>query len=394
MDRRRRQPSSPSPAAEHPLEDDDLLREIFLRLPPQPPYLLRASLVARRWRHIATDPKFLRRFRTHHRKPPLLGDFSYEDGKLSFRSTLDLPYRIPPNHFSLQLQHHGREPWTLVDCRHGRVLLINSEMRQVIVFDPLTGDRSLLSPPPAFDDMHTAAVLCAAGEQGHAHGACHSSPFKVVVVDSCEHGYETVVFVSVYSSETGVWSDLLSTTLASMGIAVGNRSTLVGNTLHWLLLMSNNILEFDMDRQTLAVINRPPGVRSDDSAWIIQADEGGVGFSALSCPHCLYVCCYHQPCFRMWDRKVNCYGVAVWVLRKSIELQKLLGLGFKTEMNRSHIVRYAEDVHALFLWVHSSLFIVQLESMQPKELFKSNHVYTYYSFTSFYDEGISSLKQK
>ncbi|XBI20437.1 uncharacterized protein [Aegilops tauschii subsp. strangulata] len=286
MGRRRRQPSSPSPAAEHPLEDDDLLREILLRLPPQPPYLLRASLVAKRWRHIATDPKFLRRFRVHHRKPPLLGDFSYEDGRLSFRSTLDLPYRIPPDHFPLQLQHHGREPWTLVDCRHGRVLLINSEMRQVIVWDPLTGDRSLLSPPPAFDDMHTAAVLCAAGEQGHAHGACHSSPFKVVVVDSCEHGDETVVFVSVYASETGVWSDLLSTTLASMGIAVGNRSTLVGKTLRWLLLMSNNILEFDMDRQTLAVIKRPPGVRSDDSAWIIQADDGGVGFSALSCPHC------------------------------------------------------------------------------------------------------------
>ena len=69
-------------------------------------------------------------------------------------------------------------------------------------------------------------------------------------------------------------------------------------------------------------------------------------------------------------------------------------MGFKIETNRSHIVRYAEDVHALFLWVHSSLFIVQLESMQPKELFKRNHVYTYYPFTSFYDEGISSLKQK
>ncbi|VAH65855.1 unnamed protein product [Triticum turgidum subsp. durum] len=89
----------------------------------------------------------------------------------------------------------------------------------------------------------------------------------------------------------------------------------------------------------------------------------------------------------MWDRKANCYGVAVWVLRKSIGLQKLLGLGFKIERNWSHIVRYAEHVHALFLWVHSSLFIVQLESMQPKELFKSDPMYTYYPFTSFYDEG-------
>ncbi|KAM3352813.1 hypothetical protein ACQJBY_024183 [Aegilops geniculata] len=389
--RRRRQPSSPLPEAEHPLEDNDLLREILLRLPPQPPCLLRASLVAKRWRHIAIDPKFLRRFRTHHRKPPLLGDFSYEDGKLSFRSTLDLPYRIPPDRFSLRLDLH--QGWWLVDCRHGRVLLMNNERRQVIVWDPVTGDRSLLSAPSAFDGMHTAAVLCAAGEHGHAHGACHSSPLKVVVVDSYEHGDETVVFVSVYSSETGVWSDLLSTTLASRVIGVGNRSTLVGNTLHWLLLMDGGILEFDLDRHTLAVLNRPPSVRFDDNAQIIQVDDGGVGFCALSCIRCQYACRYQQAYLQMWDRKVNCYGVAVWVLRKSIELQKILGLGFKIDMKRARIVRYAEDAHALFLWVHSSLFMVQLESMQPKELFKSANVYTYYPFTSFYDEGISGLKQ-
>ncbi|XBI20435.1 hypothetical protein VPH35_061732 [Triticum aestivum] len=89
----------------------------------------------------------------------------------------------------------------------------------------------------------------------------------------------------------------------------------------------------------------------------------------------------------MWDRKVNCNGVAVWVLRKSIELQKLLGLEFKIDKARARIVRYAEDVHALLLWVHLSLFMVQLESMQPKKLFKSDNVYSYYPFTSFYDEG-------
>uniref|UniRef100_N1QS78 F-box domain-containing protein n=1 Tax=Aegilops tauschii TaxID=37682 RepID=N1QS78_AEGTA len=249
MGRRRRQPSSPSPAGEHPLEDDDLLREILLRLPPQPPYLLRASLVATRWQHIATEPKFLRRFRIHHRKPPLLGDFSYEYGRLSFRSTLDLPYRIPPGHFSLQLQVHGRDPWRLVDCRPGSGLLTNHGIGR----DPVTGDRSLLSVPTEFEDMHTAAVLCAAGEQGHAHGACHSSPFKVVVVDSYEHDNEAVAFTSVYCSETGVWSDLLSTPLPYRGITVVNAGTLVGNTLHWLLKMHSGISRWEWVDPALAL---------------------------------------------------------------------------------------------------------------------------------------------
>jgi hypothetical protein len=37
-----------SPAVKTPLEDDDLLSEILLRLPPQPSSLPRASLVCKR----------------------------------------------------------------------------------------------------------------------------------------------------------------------------------------------------------------------------------------------------------------------------------------------------------------------------------------------------------
>uniref|UniRef100_A0A0D9VEA4 F-box domain-containing protein n=1 Tax=Leersia perrieri TaxID=77586 RepID=A0A0D9VEA4_9ORYZ len=63
--RRRRftPPPPPAAAAAHPLEGDDLLTEILLRLPPQPSSLPRASTVCRRWRRIVTasaDPGFLR----------------------------------------------------------------------------------------------------------------------------------------------------------------------------------------------------------------------------------------------------------------------------------------------------------------------------------------------
>ncbi|KAK1629160.1 hypothetical protein QYE76_003475 [Lolium multiflorum] len=67
----------PSPSSRAPaLEDENLLQEILLRLPPQPSSLPRASLVCRRWRSTLSDPKFLRRFRKHHRDPPLLGFFA------------------------------------------------------------------------------------------------------------------------------------------------------------------------------------------------------------------------------------------------------------------------------------------------------------------------------
>ncbi|CAL4904421.1 unnamed protein product [Urochloa decumbens] len=52
-----------------PIDVDDLLAEILLRLPALPSSLPRASLVCTRWRRIVTDPDFLRRFRARHWKP-------------------------------------------------------------------------------------------------------------------------------------------------------------------------------------------------------------------------------------------------------------------------------------------------------------------------------------
>uniref|UniRef100_A0A0E0B7P7 F-box domain-containing protein n=1 Tax=Oryza glumipatula TaxID=40148 RepID=A0A0E0B7P7_9ORYZ len=62
MNRRRQRPTSPAPL----LDNDDLLSEILLRLPPQPSSLPRASLVCKRWRRLVSDHGFLRRFRARH----------------------------------------------------------------------------------------------------------------------------------------------------------------------------------------------------------------------------------------------------------------------------------------------------------------------------------------
>ncbi|KAM0875893.1 hypothetical protein ACQ4PT_036509 [Festuca glaucescens] len=391
MSHRRRRPSSPPQVPAHPLEDDDILHDILLRLPPQPPYLLRASIVSKRWRRLATDPKFLRRFRVHHGKPPLLGDFSYEVGSFSFRSTLDPPYRIPP--CRLSLRPDGSEGWTCLDCRHGRILFDDWRRRRVIVWDPITDDRCVLAYPQQFRDsgivqIHSGAVLCASGDQGHVHGACHSSPFKLVGLSSYPRDDGAIIFASVYSSETGIWSELVSTTLSRKGIIFSSRGALVGNTLHWLIT-TNSILEFDLVAQRLAVTKRPLGAPPHhDNVQIIQSEDGGVGFAALSGSR-------YDPCLQMWDMKVDSDGAATWVLRKTVELQKVLGLDSMIEKNKASILHYLDDVHAIFLRVHSSVYMVQLESMQSKELFKSIHNCIYHPFTSFWTEGVfSSLKPK
>ncbi|KAM3410888.1 hypothetical protein ACQJBY_002853 [Aegilops geniculata] len=294
-----------------PFEDDDLLREILLRLPPQPSSLLRASAVCKQWRCAATDPKFLHRFRTHHREPPLLGVFHVRNrDDIVFTPILDAPDRIPPQRFDLISS--TEVVLLLLDCRHGRVLLIDVELGQAIVSAPITGEQRHLPIPSEFEftDDVNGAVLCAASDHDHVHGSCHSSPFK-----------------------------------------------------------------------SLAVIKGPP--ITDDlrhaSHWIVQAEDGAVGFAILTCSH-----------LQMWQRIINVHGVATWVLWKTIDMHTIRGLPPQIEGEKTHMIRIAgciEDTDGIYLFVGCDVYMVQLNSMQSRKICE-NRGYTYYhSFKSFYPPG-------
>ncbi|KAK1613906.1 hypothetical protein QYE76_019423 [Lolium multiflorum] len=162
MSRRR---SSPAP-----LDDDDLLGEILLRLPPQPSSLPRASLVCARWRIVLSDPQFLGRFRKRHGKPPLLGFFTGDVGRRHvFTPVLGSPDRILAARFSVPWSRKGYDRWDLRGCRHGLAVLVNDRGRGVVVWDPLTGQhrhhRVPFSPNPRY-----GVILTREGDKGEHAG--------------------------------------------------------------------------------------------------------------------------------------------------------------------------------------------------------------------------------
>ncbi|XP_020200934.1 uncharacterized protein [Aegilops tauschii subsp. strangulata] len=258
------------------LTDDDLLWEILLRLPPQPSSLPRASFVCKRWRRLATDPRFLHQFYKHHQKPPLLGFFEYRED-IVFTPVLDHPDRIPPVLFDLvRYGGHRNDDDSMLrfpiennvlGCRHGLVLVGDYLWRKFIVCDPITSEQCRMAVPFEFHgECFNGAVLCVDRDKGHVHGACHSSPspVKVVLVSMYREYTDNYgqPIARVYSSETSTWSGLISIEASHNKCSHIGPSTLVGNVLYWPLHnWGDNILEFDLDTQNLTVINGPPGMK-------------------------------------------------------------------------------------------------------------------------------------
>ncbi|KAK3135792.1 hypothetical protein QOZ80_5BG0423480 [Eleusine coracana subsp. coracana] len=309
--------SSPAPASLP--DNDDILREILLRLPPLPSSLPRASLVSKRWCRVVSDPQWRRLFRGRHRTPPLLGFFAYYSGKLAFTPTL--PDRIPPERFSL-VQRPGQR-LCFVDCRHGLALLLDWALLEAVVWDPVTRRQQCVSFPEEFkvdaeNHFYNGAVLSSANDDGD----CRLIRFKLVLVRTNVQGL--LASACHYESESGRWGNISSTAISSSNLF--ESSVLVGNALYWLLSTSNDILEFDLDRQALAVIQKPPvdtGSTFFSCFQVLRTEDNRLGLAILT-----------EHTIQLWERKVDLGGVVRWVLWKTVDLDKLLSLTTASKFTR------------------------------------------------------------
>ncbi|XP_052169055.1 uncharacterized protein LOC127785696 isoform X1 [Oryza glaberrima] len=372
--------TSPSPAPPQPLDNDDLLSEILLRLPPQPSSLPRASLVCTRWRRLLSSAAFLRRFRARHRRPPLLGLFKEDSVYPIFIPTLDSPDRIPPARFSWRVPGGSGEDYhQLFGCRHGRVLHYSRRRRLLMVWDPLTGDRRAVDIPALFHrwDMvvYHGSVRCVDGD------GCYSNPFEVAVVGTDTSG--TVAFICVYSSKTGNWGNVVSAPI-SPGDYMSFSSILDGDFLYWLL--GNHgcpILQFNLVKQTATLVNAPPDLRTNSYGGfhIAPAEDGG-GLVILAVTHFS---------LNVWKGKTNRDGIAGWVLEKTIELDRLLSFGTGPETWAPVILCFAEEHDVVFLSTHVGFFMVNMQSMQFKNIPQILKGGLYYPFSSFYTKEAAEL---
>ncbi|XP_006662177.1 uncharacterized protein LOC102703066 [Oryza brachyantha] len=354
--------SSPAAVAAAATEamPDDVLAEILLRLPSHPSSLSHASFVCKRWSRLVQNPSFLCRFRAFHQTPPVLGFFHNSSLGSVFVPTGGPPGRIDVDAASISTGGDNGG-WWLVDCRHGRVLLRSKDWGEALVWDPMTGASTRITVPGqihAGGNDHSATVFCAAPAAG---ADCRSSPFHVAIVFVRDDG----VFGCVYSSLDAAWGELISAPLPSLLCMIYDEPpALVGGALYWLI-NGNRMLKFELATQSLATVSRlAPAEMPATHRWNVRAINLG--------DDVLGIAFFKDFSLQLWAREVADDGAAKWVLRRAIEMNKLLRLpmvpsGELHRMVHIWICGFSGDGNVVVVGTPAGIFQVWLDTLEFKK---------------------------
>jgi hypothetical protein len=152
-----------------------------------------------------------------------------------------------------------------------------------------------------------------------------------------------------------VWDNPISASIRSP--LCYRPSTLVGNSLYWFLIgyhQGSGIVEFDLDRNSLAEIDAPVRAHARHSQ-ILRMEDSSLGLAILS-----------DLCTQLWE-KANINIDAGWMLQKTIELDKRLPLrplsclsGSRTNKPWMMIRGYDEDSNVIFVSAQYEVYMIQL----------------------------------
>ncbi|TVU40730.1 hypothetical protein EJB05_14203, partial [Eragrostis curvula] len=280
-------------------------------------------------------------------------------------ASIAFPFAFPSSLQLVEAPH--RSSWAL-DCRHDRVLILQG--LELIVWDPIANEEHHLALPsyPDDHDHSHAAVLCAV--DGCDHLDCHSGPYNVVFVgtERGAGGGEYVAWASVYSSETGAWSAVTSTTIEFDSYVEMKPSLLIGDTLYFTLSQSG-MLKFDLGGRSLSLIYSP-GVFG---AIPMMAEDGGLEFTAVL-----------EDSIYIWSWQAATQdSTARWVQQWIMELEPMLPSC--PESTSREVIGLVEGTHTIFIdSPRAGVFTLDLKSRQVRRVGKGGVYYDILPYRSFY----------
>uniref|UniRef100_A0ACD5VUR4 Uncharacterized protein n=1 Tax=Avena sativa TaxID=4498 RepID=A0ACD5VUR4_AVESA len=393
-------PALPEEAVEDTALLEEILEQIFLRLPPdEPACLVRASLASKLWLALLTGPRFRSRYREHHGASPTFGFLKSsrwratepEEGYPAvppFFSTTGFRARVPDDGW-------GHRNYAVVDCHHGRALLDERTVdSNLAVWDPMTGRRRELQKPAVLaygSGKYAAAVLCAVS--GCDHLACHEGPFRVVFFSRHKvDDDDLVVQVRVSSPETwdcskrssdfhrAEWSQPCpGVSIRTNGFIYPRPPVLVNDALHLMLVREGpapdgvcytQILTYDLRSNCLSLIDAPK--HKIYASILVAMEDGSLGFAHLK-----------ELTLFIWSRHMGSDNFAAWTQRGVIDLKNLLSI----ENPRTYIrlLGSVEGSDIIFVSTDLGIYKINLKSLRQKKISNEEDVVSLIPYVSFYN---------
>jgi hypothetical protein len=325
-----RKPPPPSPPAksEAPASTttirslgDDLLCEIFLRLPSLPS-LIRAAIACHAFLDaVRSSPSFRRRFRALH-PPPLLGFFFDYDGSetptftpVRRRSDADHASALRGADVFLTRVPHGEDAfpgWRIEACRGG-CLLLKCSTEQIAVYNPLSRALELLPMSP---------VEISRGRRGKFQLkdffflCSDEAPGLFRVVSFCHD--KSRVRAAVYSSSTREWQ-ILPWSMPAPARPAGEKywllkGTQVNGCLYWAHSREAYMVMMDTAALQFSFIDLPEHLKGQGHLYRTGEAKDGK----------LCIVSAVEFILSVWLRRADADGVEKWMLVDVILLEEEL----------------------------------------------------------------------
>ncbi|CAL5034382.1 unnamed protein product [Urochloa decumbens] len=375
---------SPPSLRASPRLPDEIVEDIFVRVPPSDPaLLLRGALACKRFARLFAGTGFRRRYREHHRAAaaaPMLGflaNLTFTGGVARFIPTPGAGGFCPARD-----ERHG---YRAHDARHGRVLLTkllpqgttdlphgHDQESVLAIWDPTTDDLRHLPLLHRRREVLTwnAAVLCgAAGD----HIDCHSAPFRVVFLGIDAKNTTAHVF----SSDSGEWSKVSrNNNLPGDDLDESQPGVvLAGNAaVHFILAKGNRILKLDVATGKMCLLHLP---RLCSRVVLMAMDDGRkIGFAEMLLP---------LSALRIWSVELGPDGVEKrWVITRTIELDKHLPDDALVPRSMPCVAAYADGAGVIFLKMIDGLYALDLKTGQATRIPMTSGFYGIIPYVSFY----------
>ncbi|KAI4986696.1 hypothetical protein ZWY2020_019326 [Hordeum vulgare] len=375
---------------------DELLEEVFFRLPPdEPEHLLRASLVSKVWLALLSDPGFRARYRDFHGAPPMLG-FLCSWRHNSVREVGDnIPHFFPTTKFLARIPDDdwGNFRYAAWDCRHGRVLLGDGscDPHSLVVWDPMTGCRRELDQPGQVGSTYGAAVLCAVA--GCDHRACHAGPFQVayIGIDTIEEDGECFATACLSlpmsadrskpcsESRLDKWGDPCS--LLRVGgytPSWDERAPVFVEDALYIKLMYDPgdpiaVLKYNLRSNCLSLIDVPlAGSIRLNAAILMAMEDGTLGFAHVD-----------KVTLHLWSRQGDSDGIGSWTRRTVIDLDNHLPIQIPNK--RFRLIGSLEGSDIVFVTMGLDIYEINLKTLRWKVLQKREKLRGLIPYMSFYN---------